>query len=108
MKQTVNLTSTNPTVVAVLNNDTSKAVSLRGAFLLGKNISSGEQRSVQFKYFGYSSFFALGQCSNAQIGLNPGDISYEPQFGKSVVIDALGLDLGESIYIEIDYELLDI
>lgn len=108
-KQKFTLTNSNPTE-AISGVDSGKAVSLRYAFALGK-LGQGRSTQVTFRPTSQNSgsfFTSIPVYQNYQNQIDGDMFNYPLYEGQEIIVEAQSLQAGESIYVEVEYEILDI
>lgn len=107
-KQTFILTHTNNTEIIGGNVEEGKAISLRGAFLKanGVGFSGVGMIPVHFKHTDSNGAFNIVYANDNQSQVNPDGFNYPLISGKEVAVFAEGLQPEQTIYMEVEYELL--
>lgn len=111
MKRTFNLTQSDNQVVLVPQ-DGNKAISIRGAFAKGTGIGQGGEGMILVTFSklgsGPNNFFNGIYVNDNQSLSNPDSFNYYLTAGKEIVVEALAMKENQSIYMEVDYEEMDI
>ena len=109
MKTIINLTETNNSEIIFGSVPNDKVLTLRGAFARGKGFNSSNQgTTLIFRYAedGDNEFFTSMMVNNYQNQMNPDGFNFVNRVGKELLIKA-DLQVGQEVYVEIEFELLD-
>lgn len=110
-KQIFTLTQSNNTEIIGGNIEAGKAISLRGAFFKGKGMGfdGNNMKQVNFKHIDtVNGAFTAAIVNDNQNQMNPDGFNYPLLSGKEIVVFVDNLQNGQEIYVEVDYEIMDV
>lgn len=110
-KEVFTLTDSNKSFIIGNNIESEKGVSLRSAFVLGKGMSQQIGTTVNFRPVDQAPtnfFTSINVYANYQNQMNPDGFNYPLYGGQEIVVEANTLQPGQSIYMEVEYEIMDL